>query len=274
MHSFFCFSINHSSSELRQLLPVSHTSTVCVWAGNSRGTANLNAAVSPQFDMVSKLSPRKSLAVPRTLHSRDQMSEPTSDQVRMDRMDLGQCTYIAKRPDTARSMLTCVFDRGAACEAAKEGIPSIAFSGRSGSQVSFTTLSDPTSTSSIAANNYAALSLSLASALLQSPSRPILPTNVTLNVNLPSTSSTVCPTPSSFTFVLTRVTTASSRTPPDVSRCGTTRLPTEASVLGLPAGSCIISVSVMDANTKRDVDAATQAVVLSRIEDFLGCLPN
>ena len=106
MHSFFCFSINHSSSELRQLLPVSHTSTVCVWAGNSRGTANLNAAVSPQFDMVSKLSPRKSLAVPRTLHSRDQTSEPTSDQVRMDRMDLGQCTYTAKgRPDTAHSCL-------------------------------------------------------------------------------------------------------------------------------------------------------------------------
>jgi hypothetical protein len=162
---------------------------------------------------------------------------------------------------------------GAACEAAKEGVPSVAFSGRSGSQVSFTTLSDTTAASTIAASNYAALSLAFAEALVASSARPILPPSVTLNVNFPATSATQCPTPEDFTFVLTRVTTAAANAPPDVSRCGTTRLPTEASVLALP-NACFISVSVMVATTKVDVPAATQQVVLDRIADFLGCVPT
>ena len=162
---------------------------------------------------------------------------------------------------------------GAACEAAKEGVPSVAFSGRSGSQVSFTTLTDTSAGSTIAAENYAALSIEFTNALLASSARPILPPNISLNVNFPATSATQCPTPEDFTFVLTRVTTAAGGAPPDVSRCGTTRLPTEASVLGL-SNACFISVSVMDATTKVDVPAATQAVVLERLESFLGCLPT
>ena len=65
-------------------------------------------------------------------------------------------------------MLTCSFNRGVMCEATKEGISSITFSRQSCFQVPFTTLSNPFLPFLIAANNYTALSLSLANAPLQS----------------------------------------------------------------------------------------------------------
>ena len=60
----------------------------------------------------------------------------------------------------------------------------------------------------------------------------------------------------------------------DVSRCGSTRLPTEASLLDSHDASCFVSVSVMNADSKGDVDAATQAQVVERLGDFLTCPPN
>ena len=160
---------------------------------------------------------------------------------------------------------------GAATEAAKEGFPAIAFSGSGGSQVSFTTLSQPSS-STTTANVFAALGVKLVQALLAQPfdaSSPILPRNVSLNVNYPAARGD-CTDPDAFSFVLTRINAASGSTPDDVSTCGSTRLPTENRVVA--RSGCLASVSVMNATTKGDVDAAAQEFVLSRLGDLLVCV--
>lgn len=158
---------------------------------------------------------------------------------------------------------------GAACEAALEGIPSIAFSGTSTSQVSFTTLTtSPTSTATLAALVYAQLTTTLTEALVSPASRPILPPNITLNVNFPSTSG--CSGASDFKFVLTRLVSDSSAT--DVQTCGTTHLPVETTVAR--SSGCFVSISVIDASTKKDVSASTQASVLNRIGSSLSCFTS
>jgi len=165
---------------------------------------------------------------------------------------------------------------GAACEAAKEGVPSVAFSGKTGSQVPFTSLITQNS-STIAANVYAALSVKLSQQLLATPAtffEPILPKNITLNVNFGSV--TNCTTPEPFKFVFTRINTPTNSTAPDVRTCGTDRLPTETTVVDSTTG-CFASVSVMDAVTKDDVDANTQAFVLRKLElggRFLSCFTS
>ncbi|TCD60669.1 hypothetical protein EIP91_009716 [Steccherinum ochraceum] len=157
---------------------------------------------------------------------------------------------------------------GAACEAALEGIPSTAFSATSNSQVSFTTLTtNPTSTSTLAALLYAQLTTQFTQALVSPASRPILPADITLNVNFPSTSG--CSSASQFKFVLTRLISNSSAT--DVQTCGTTHLPVETKTTVVHSSGCFASVSVIDARTKKDVSAQTQAVVLNRLGSFLSC---
>ncbi|OCH88511.1 sure-like protein [Obba rivulosa] len=157
---------------------------------------------------------------------------------------------------------------GAACEAALEGFPSAAFSGDTASQVSFTTLTtSPNSIDTLAALTYASLTTSLTSALLASSARPVLPAGVTLNVNFPSTSS--CPDASDFSFVLTRLVTDSSAT--DVETCGTDHLPVESTAV---REGCFVTVTVLNATSKADVDAATQGAVLDRLSGFLSCLPS
>ncbi|KAK0201040.1 sure-like protein [Desarmillaria ectypa] len=146
---------------------------------------------------------------------------------------------------------------GAACEAAPEGIPSIAFSAATGSQVSYTTLkSNPDSDGTLAARAYAALSVQFVQALTTAEGT-ILPTNVSINVNYPSTSD--CPDVSNFSFVLSRINEDESAT--DVEWCGTTNLPAESNVV---KQGCFASVSVFNASTKGDVNADTQAFVLDR----------
>ncbi|KAL5514055.1 hypothetical protein ACEPAG_2816 [Sanghuangporus baumii] len=159
---------------------------------------------------------------------------------------------------------------GAAIEAAKEGFPSIAFSGSGGAIVSFTTLSQPSS-STTTANVFASIGLKFVQALLAqqvSVSSPILPKNVSPNVNYPAATG-ACINPDAFSFVLTRINTASSNTPTDVDTCGTNRLPTESSTVA--QNGCFVSLSVTNATTKGDVDSATQAFVLDRLGDFLTC---
>ncbi|KZT25032.1 survival protein sure-like phosphatase/nucleotidase [Neolentinus lepideus HHB14362 ss-1] len=154
---------------------------------------------------------------------------------------------------------------GAACEAALEGIPSISFSGSGSSlsQISYTTLtSSPSSTDTLAAQVYSAATVDLVNALLASPA-PYLPTGIVLNVNYPSLSD--CSSASDYEFVLTRILSDSSAT--DVQTCGTTHLPAESDVVG----GCYASVSVYNASTKADVDAATQEFVLNRLGNFLTC---
>ncbi|TFY62436.1 hypothetical protein EVJ58_g3864 [Rhodofomes roseus] len=76
---------------------------------------------------------------------------------------------------------------GAACEAAKEGVPATAFSGDSGSEVSYTTLeSDPTASSTEAAWIYSALTVHYTQALFAVGSDPLLPPGIIVSVNYPS----------------------------------------------------------------------------------------
>ncbi|KZS95218.1 sure-like protein [Sistotremastrum niveocremeum HHB9708] len=152
---------------------------------------------------------------------------------------------------------------GAACEAVKEGIPAIAFSGSTGSQIGFTAAAPSPNYPSI----YATLSTTITNTLT-STAKPFLPAGIFLNVNFPSTSS--CTSASKFSFVLSRINSASSGTPADVSTCGTTRLPTESSVVGTKG--CFVSISVGNATTKDDATAASQATVLSKLSSLLSCI--
>ena len=162
-----------------------------------------------------------------------------------------------------RYPLTTIYS-GAACEAALEGIPSIAFSGTSGSEVSYTTLTNTTLASTISANIYSALAVKLTNALLAN-SGAILPAKTTLNVNFAATTS--CTSAASYKFVLTRISPISLSS--DVATCGTDRLPSESSAI---TQGCIATVSVMDASSKLDSSAANQAIVLSKLSSILGCL--
>lgn len=58
----------------------------------------------------------------------------------------------------------------------------------------------------------------------------------------------------------------------DVKTCGSDSLPSESSVIGTTG--CYSSVSVFNASTKLDVDAATQGVVLKKLEGLFTCLPE
>lgn len=156
--------------------------------------------------------------------------------------------------------------RGAATEAAKEGIPAIAFSGSSGSQVSYTSLSS-SSSSTTAANVYAALGTKFVQALI-APSGAFLPPGIALNVNYPSSTGS-CTSASAFKFILTRINSAASGAPADVTTCGRSRLPTESSTVS--TSGCKISVSVMNATTKGDVSASTQSTVLTRLSSLISC---
>ncbi|KAF7791415.1 hypothetical protein EIP86_002431 [Pleurotus ostreatoroseus] len=157
---------------------------------------------------------------------------------------------------------------GAACEAAKEGIPSTAFSGASTSQDSFTTLTtDPDSTDTIASLIYAQLTTTFTQAMLASSARPILPANTTVNVNFPSVLN--CGDADNYSFIFTRLVSDPSAT--DVETCGTDHLPVETDVIN---EGCFVTVSVIGANTKADVDAETQGAVLNRISSILSCLPS
>ncbi|EIM80637.1 sure-like protein [Stereum hirsutum FP-91666 SS1] len=157
---------------------------------------------------------------------------------------------------------------GAATTASLAGVPAIAFSAATGSQVSYTTLtpSDPAFIYASAATNLTSIILS------SSGGASSLPADTILNVNYPAAGTgTSCTASSSFTYVLSRVNTALGL-PIDVSTCGRSALPTESSVVG--TSGCFASVSVVSANTKLDVGKATQAVVLGLIGDSLGCLPS
>lgn len=152
---------------------------------------------------------------------------------------------------------------GAATEAALEGIPAIAFSGTSGSQVSFNTATTTYQTV------YADLSTNVTQTLLAS-GKPYLPDGIWLNVNYPTVTASTCASASRFRFVLSRINTAV-LAPDDVVTCGSARLPTESAVVG--TSGCFASISVGVASSKGDADAATQAVVLDKLQSILSCLP-
>ncbi|KAK7440002.1 hypothetical protein VKT23_017255 [Stygiomarasmius scandens] len=186
----------------------------------------------------------------------------------------GSPDFVVSGPNVGNNLGSTVMISGtvgAATEAAIEGIPSVAFSGDGGDldEVSYTTLTtNPRSTSSVASNIYASLTTTFTNALLASPSRPILPSGITLNVNYPSISG--CSSASDFSFILTRVQPSSRLT--DVQTCGSSHLPGEEDVIDMRG--CFATVSVINARTKSDVDAATQAAVVDRLGGLLECLPK
>ncbi|KAH9948521.1 sure-like protein [Amylocystis lapponica] len=184
----------------------------------------------------------------------------------------GSPDFVVSGPNIGNNLGTVVDISGtvgAACEAAKEGIPSTAFSGDSGSQVSYTTLaSSPDSSSSVAAHVYGALSAHFAGVLLAGGA-PVLPSGVTLNVNYPAVDS--CGAAADYSWVFSRLVQDASAV--DVETCGSTVLPYEAAVVG--TSGCYASVTVINATSKTDVDAATQSAVLGRLGKLpLSCLPS
>jgi 5'/3'-nucleotidase SurE len=159
---------------------------------------------------------------------------------------------------------------GAACEAALLGIPSTAFSVAGLSQVAYTDLSN-NDTDTMIADIASQLTVKYVNALLADhDKKPILPPGISVNVNYPGPTNTTCTSPDDFSFILTRIAPNASVT--DVKTCGTDHLPGEVDVVAMEG--CFASVSVMNATSKTDVDAATQAVVLKRLKHFLSCLPT
>ncbi|MCJ1234146.1 hypothetical protein MMC14_002104 [Varicellaria rhodocarpa] len=154
---------------------------------------------------------------------------------------------------------------GAATAAAKEGIPAIAFSGTTGVQTAWTAPLETYMTV------YATLSATITQALVAT-GKPYLPTNTWLNVNYPAVNGSTCASAADFKFVLSRINAALPGAAPDVQTCGSTRLPTETTVVSTKGG-CYASVSVGVATTKVDASAAQQGVVLGKLKGMLACLP-
>ncbi len=150
------------------------------------------------------------------------------------------------------------------------GVPAVAFSGSTAAQVSYTTLeTDPTSQFTLAAKTYNTLTVRLVETLLaaNSPGGSILPPGAVVNVNYPST--TNCPNAADYKWVFTRLAPATSATV-DVVTCGNGGvLRDERSAIGAPG--CWVTVSVYDAVNIKDVDAATQSVVLNKLSPILSC---
>jgi 5'/3'-nucleotidase SurE len=110
---------------------------------------------------------------------------------------------------------------GAATEAVKEGIPAIAFSGRTGKQTAWNAGVENYATVWVLAScwlvvrislmfgcwSYADLSARVTQTLLDA-GKPYLPDDIWLNVNFPAISATTCTAPSDFKFVLSRIYTA------------------------------------------------------------------
>ena len=161
---------------------------------------------------------------------------------------------------------------GAATEAAKLGIPAIAFSGGAGTQIPFF--------SSLEENPYAVVYAFLSSKVTQTlldgaekfKGQPILPNIIFLNVNFSFSNKTICASPDDFQFIFTRINAATPGTGPDFDTCDNTgRLPTEDFVFSLPEG-CFTTISVGNATDKLDVDAANQEFVHERLNSILSCL--
>ncbi|KZT69464.1 survival protein sure-like phosphatase/nucleotidase [Daedalea quercina L-15889] len=161
---------------------------------------------------------------------------------------------------------------GAACEAAKEGVPATAFSGDSGSEVSYTTLySDPTASSTEAAWIYSALTVLYTQALFATDNDPLLPAGIIVSVNYPSIDN--CSDASDYKWVLSR--NLWDPFASDFAACSEdgSVLPTESDVVGTTG--CYNSVTVLNATTKADVDSTLQGEVYSRLRELpFSCLPS
>ena len=96
---------------------------------------------------------------------------------------------------------------------------------------------------------------------------PVLPAGISVNVNWPVATPSTCPDATAYSFIPTVI--AANTNVADAEICGTDQLPAETDVVA--AEGCFISVSVMNATSKMDVDAATQAAVFQRLDSILSC---
>ncbi|KAJ8608014.1 hypothetical protein MRB53_039920 [Persea americana] len=158
---------------------------------------------------------------------------------------------------------------GAAVEGAKNSLPAIAFSGCTGSQISW---EEPVP-------EYAALYANLSALVVKellkgsSSSDSILPPGTWLNVNFGSTSVEACSDVSSFNFVLSRILPAIPVVgDKDIDICNNDgRLPLEWSVIHSPG--CYASISV-GTTEKATANAAEQQIVNLKLKNILTCLPQ
>ncbi|GFF41087.1 acid phosphatase [Aspergillus udagawae] len=150
---------------------------------------------------------------------------------------------------------------GAAHYASEAGIPAIAFSGSSGSQTAWNAAVPAYS------QVYAQLATKITNKVVASGT-PYLPDQVWLNVNFPEVSNE-CASADDFKFVLSRI-FSGVFSADDVKTCGSSRLPTESTVVG--TDGCYVSISV-GWSDKTDAAADVQAIVLDKLGDLLVCLP-
>ncbi|KAF4218957.1 hypothetical protein CNMCM8980_008257 [Aspergillus fumigatiaffinis] len=151
---------------------------------------------------------------------------------------------------------------GAAHYAAEAGIPAIAFSGSSGSPTAWNAAVPAYS------QVYAQLATKITNKIVASGT-PYLPDQVWLNVNFPEVSSE-CAAADDFKFVLSRI-FSGIISADDVETCGSSRLPTESTVVG--TDGCYVSISV-GWSDKTDAAADVQAIVLDKLGDLLGAVGN
>ncbi|KAI0772487.1 sure-like protein [Trametes elegans] len=185
----------------------------------------------------------------------------------------GKPDFVVSGPNVGANLgLVVLFSGtvGAACEAARSGIPAAAFSGKSGSQVSYTTLyTDPDSDASRAARIYSDLTTTFVRTLATAAAAsgaPLLPPGVIVNVNYAAIDD--CPSAENYKWVLSRLVWNVFET--DVDACGSNHLPSETSVVD---AGCYASVSVISAQSKLDVNSSLQAQVQERLQALpLTCL--
>ena len=195
-------------------------------------------------------------------------------------------TLDAVGADTIRPIIATLGDAvltsgsvGAATRAVLLGVPAIAFSGLSGHLLPW----DDDSGYGYP-GIYGDLSTRIVRALLAT-SKPYLPNNTWLNVNYPFSDVVCSYKPDGFDIVLSRINSVDDKdpkdlTPPDVSTCGSTRLPTEEKVMKKSdidppkLRPCVVSISVGRADTKGDASAEEQAVVLEKLGNIFTCLKD
>jgi hypothetical protein len=151
---------------------------------------------------------------------------------------------------------------GAACEAVKQGIPALAFSGRTEDHAAW---NEPAPQSSLI---YGDVATKLTNQLISSGT-PYLPDGIFLNVNFPEITEE-CNAADKFQYVLTRI-NPGIFSDPDVEWCGTDRLPTETEVIA--TDGCYVSVSIGDASDKTTANDERQGAVLAKLKDILVCMP-
>ncbi|EKD18285.1 5'/3'-nucleotidase SurE family protein [Drepanopeziza brunnea f. sp. 'multigermtubi' MB_m1] len=153
---------------------------------------------------------------------------------------------------------------GSAVAATNLGVPAIAFHGRTGSHTAWNFRPVPRYP-----RLYAKYAVNIIATLTQSK-KPYLPTGVWLNVNFPSVEPGKC-NENNAKYVLSRIYPAIPvLDPPDVTTCGSNRLPLERTVVD--TDGCYVSISVGNKN-KLDANRDAQEAVLNRLSKILSCLP-